>query len=65
MAERHTPGADPVDPDALDERQRRVGDRLKKLFDSVLHEPVPQEFLDLLNDADSKAQTSDPEPEDR
>jgi hypothetical protein len=37
-----------LDADAL-ARQNVLGDRLKSLFDDVAQEPVPAEFLDLLN----------------
>lgn len=46
-----------LDADAL-ARQKVLGERLKSLFDDVAQEPVPAEFLDLLN------QLSDSDPGD-
>ena len=42
---------------ALDEarlRQQAIGVRLRQMFDEVVHEDVPDEFLDLLRRADNK-----------
>jgi hypothetical protein len=36
------------DPEAL-ERQRVLGSRLRALFDDIVEEPVPDDFLELLN----------------
>jgi hypothetical protein len=33
-------------------RQRRIGDQLRRLYDDVTTEPVPDEFLNLLEQAD-------------
>ena len=33
-------------------RQRRIGDQLRRLYDDVTTEPVPDEFLNLLEKAD-------------
>jgi len=30
------------------EKRKRLGDNLRKLYDEVVNEPVPQEMLDLL-----------------
>jgi hypothetical protein len=41
---------------ALDEarlRQQAIGVRLRQIFDQVVNEPVPDEFLDILRRADS------------
>ena len=49
---------------ALDEarlRQQAIGVRLRQMFDEVVNEDVPDEFLDILRRADSKA--SDPQAE--
>ena len=42
---------------ALDEarlRQQAIGVKLRQMFDEVVSEPVPDEFLDILRRADSK-----------
>jgi hypothetical protein len=42
---------------ALDEarlRQQAIGVKLRQMFDQVVNEPVPDEFLDILRRADSK-----------
>ena len=39
-------------------RQRRIGDQLRRMYDEVVMEPVPDEFLKLLDDADSAAESS-------
>lgn len=33
-------------------RQKRIGDQLRRLYDDVTHEPVPDEFMQLLEQAD-------------
>jgi hypothetical protein len=46
---------------SLDEarlRQQAIGVRLRQMFDEVVNEPVPDEFLDILRKADKSA----PEP---
>lgn len=40
-------------------RQRAIGERLKKLFDPVVDEPVPEEFLKLLEQADETSKEGD------
>ena len=43
---------------ALDEarlRQQAIGVRLRQMFDDVVSEPVPDEFLDILRQADKTA----------
>jgi hypothetical protein len=43
---------------ALDEarlRQQAIGVRLRQMFDEVVNEPVPDEFLDILRRADKPA----------
>lgn len=44
----------PKTADRADEksRQDKIGDQLRKLYDDVASEPVPDEFLRLLEDAD-------------
>lgn len=38
----------------VQQRQRAIGAELRKMFDEVTREPVPQEFLDLLEQIDRK-----------
>ncbi len=38
-------------PDALD-MQSRIGAQLHQIYEEVLQEPIPQRFLDLLNELD-------------
>lgn len=48
---------------ALDEarlRQQAIGVRLRQMFDAVVNEDVPDEFLEILRRAD--ARDADPEP---
>ncbi len=43
---------------SLDEarlRQQAIGVRLRQMFDQVVNEPVPDEFLSILKRADNKA----------
>ena len=43
---------------ALDEarlRQQAIGVKLRQMFDEVVNEPVPDEFLDILRRADRAA----------
>jgi hypothetical protein len=43
---------------SLDEarlRQQAIGVKLRQMFDEVVSEPVPDEFLDILRRADTKA----------
>lgn len=35
-------------------RQQAIGVKLRQMFDEVVNEPVPDEFLDILRRADSK-----------
>lgn len=44
---------------ALDEarlRQQAIGVRLRQMFDEVVNEDVPDEFLEILRRADSRAE---------
>ena len=36
-------------------RQQAIGVKLRHMFDEVVHEPVPDEFLDILKRADSRS----------
>lgn len=38
-------------------RQQAIGAKLRQMFDQVVNEPVPDEFLDILRRADSKRPT--------
>ena len=49
-----------ADP-GLDEarlRQQAIGVKLRQMFDEIVHEPVPNEFLDILRRADEKTNGS-------
>lgn len=37
-------------------RQQAIGVKLRQIFDEVVSEPVPDEFLDILRRADAKTQ---------
>ena len=39
-------------------RQQAIGVKLRHMFDEVVNEPVPDEFLDILKRADAKAADS-------
>lgn len=44
---------------ALDEarlRQQAIGVRLRQMFDEVVNEPIPDDFLDILRKADKSAE---------
>ena len=46
------------DDSAIDEahlRQQAIGVKLRQMFDEVVNEPVPDEFLDILRRADAKS----------
>lgn len=40
-------------------RQQAIGVKLRHLFDDVVNEPVPDEFLDILRRADERPSGSD------
>jgi len=47
----------PKTPPALDEarlRQQAIGAKLRQMFDELVNEPVPDEFLDILRRADAR-----------
>lgn len=47
---------------ALDEarlRQQAIGVKLRQMFDEIVNEPVPDEFLDILRRADRTASESE------
>jgi hypothetical protein len=39
-------------------RQRAIGHKLRQMFEDVVNEPVPEEFLDILRQADERASKS-------
>jgi len=51
----------PIGPDPepnIDEarlRQQAIGVKLRQMFDEIVNEPVPQDFLDILRRADDKS----------
>ena len=60
MTEKSTPGQpiEDLGSEALEEarlRQQAIGVKLRHIFDEVVNEPVPDEFLDILRRADSRA----------
>ncbi len=48
-------GAKPVDASTARRRQDALGRRLRQMYDDVTREPVPDEFLDFLKEADKQA----------
>ena len=54
-----TPKRAPASAPASDEarlRQQAIGVKLRQMFDEVVSEPVPDDFLDILRRADAKSQ---------
>jgi len=54
--------APPKRPLALDEarlRQQAIGAQLRRMFEDVVNEPVPNEFLDILRQADGEGADHD------
>ena len=54
--QQQNPPARATTSEGLDEarlRQRAIGVKLRQMFDEVVNEPVPDEFLDILRRADS------------
>ena len=43
-------------------RQQAIGVKLRQMFDDVVNEPVPDDFLDILRQADTR---NAPSPGDR
>jgi hypothetical protein len=41
-------------------RQQAIGQKLRQMFDDVVNEPVPADFLDILRRADEGASDSEP-----
>ena len=51
------PALSPAPDSTLDEarlRQQAIGVRLRHMFDEIVNEPVPEDFLDILRRADDK-----------
>ena len=48
------PGAKPVDAREARLRQQAIGVRLRQMFDEVVNEHVPDEFLAILQQADDR-----------
>jgi hypothetical protein len=40
-------------------RQQAIGARLRQMFDDVVREPVPDDFLDILRAADERSSEGD------
>jgi hypothetical protein len=58
MIEQKSPGDRRKPSAALDEarlRQQAIGVRLRQMFDQVVNEEVPDEFLEILRRADSRS----------
>lgn len=56
------PGKPPKGGTSLEEarlRQQAIGVKLRHMFDEVVNEPVPDEFLDILRRADERSSGGD------
>lgn len=53
------PPGGPSDPGSP-QRAKRLGDQLRRMYDSVANEGTPDDFLKLLNDADLKRDGDEP-----
>jgi hypothetical protein len=51
----HKSGGDANEDRSRKVRQKRIGDQLRRLYDEVTQEPVPDEFLSLLEKADNSS----------
>ena len=61
MKDKGQPGSasGPVTEPTLDEarlRQQAIGVKLRHMFDEIVNEPVPQDFLEILRRADDKGE---------
>ena len=58
-------GAKPVDPRVARRRQDAIGRRLRQMYDDVVNEDVPVDFMSILGEADRRPKPTDdgPEPE--
>ena len=48
-----TPGGKPVDAPTARRRQEAIGRRLRQMYEEVVSEPVPEDFLNFLQQADN------------
>jgi len=56
-----SPPSGPRKESTIDEarlRQQAIGVKLRQMFDEVVSEPVPDEFLEILRRADARSDTS-------
>jgi hypothetical protein len=53
-ARKQTPGPGSAAVDEARLRQQAIGVKLRQMFDAVVNEPVPDEFLEILRRADHK-----------
>ena len=53
------PGAEDASVEEARLRQQAIGVKLRQMFDEVVNEPVPDEFLDILRRADDKDASKD------
>jgi hypothetical protein len=56
-----TPPKPPADPAEARIDKVAIGERLRELFNEVVNEPVPDDFLDLLRQADERQQPGETE----
>ncbi len=47
-------GGKPVDPRVARRRQDAIGRRLRQMYDEVVNEDIPDDFMGFLEEADSK-----------
>ena len=47
------PAAEDADLEEARLRQQAIGVKLRQMFDNIVNEPVPDEFLDILRKADA------------
>ena len=52
-------GSKPVDARVARRRQDAIGRRLRQMYDDVVSEEVPEDFLSFLEEADGRAAESD------
>ena len=46
-------------------RQRAIGRELRRIYDDVVKEPIPDDFVNLLQNIEDKQTTPETKPEDR
>ena len=65
MADMDQPRRDPPPPEdelSIEEarlRQQAIGVKLRQMFDDIVNEPVPDDFLEILRRADRPPETHD------